>query len=217
MLKSPRTRFITAVVAIAVVGGGGLAAALVVPGPSAASPRLTTARHLRRAATIPSYHVPRVASTPVPPGTPPWITPCYKDSAAVPLKPCLAGGAARERQTQSQLLASPSGSEISEQQALLIAGGSRSANKHRPPEYAKLTTYLRAENLMGEPTPSNPYINPTTPVWIVTVIATVPLWSHPAPLSPAQKYPPVTSYTVILDAFNGQAVDLCEGCHSVGP
>lgn len=218
MFKSHKVKVLSGVAGAAIMASAGVVAALLVAGPSAAIQKSSGgSRHVPASGTTPPtpYRGVRVA---VPKGTPPWLVPCYEDSAAVPLKTCLAGGKARRAQQQAQFPSAQvsGGTEISEAQAFLIARNGSPLATASTPEYGQLTTYLHAENMMGEPSPSNPYIDPATPVWIVTVMAPAVDFSPPA-MSAASKVFTQKMFTEVIDAANGSVADYCGGCHSVGP
>lgn len=116
-------------------------------------------------------------------------------------------------EVQSAFPAAPAqgSSEISQVQAETVA---RSVAKTpltgvasvSAPVAALSTTYGNASNLLGDGT-GNLLVQSGTPVWVVTVHA--PMSTDGSPSTPPRIEP---AYTVILDAVNGQAIDLCIGC-----
>ncbi len=82
----------------------------------------------------------------------------------------------------------------------------------QPSSAAQFTTYSTAAVAMGESSQANPYVDPSTPVWLVTVHATPSVLPSP-PTGGAIAAP--TVYSEILDAINGNVIDFCGGCDSV--
>lgn len=157
----------------------------------------------------------RVEGSSVPAGTPSYLLPCYEDSAAINQQPCIAAGEARASQVASQYPSSLSdgASYLTAAQAEqdAIDGGALDPGA-QPSSAAQFTTYSTAAVAMGESSQANPYVDPSTPVWLVTVHATPSVLPSP-PTGGAIAAP--TVYSEILDAINGNVIDFCGGCDSV--
>lgn len=133
---------------------------------------------------------------PCPPSLPPGTT-CHPQAIA-------AARANAESQNQKNWPAQSS-TYLSESDAIASGRrwrpGSSGATAH-----ARRMTYAQAAALIGES--PNPTVDPDTNVWVVTVDASPGNgWYRPIP---GQASP--SSYTVIMDAANGRAIDLCSPC-----
>jgi hypothetical protein len=118
-----------------------------------------------------------------------------------------------EKPDTAQWPATPASSRsyLDAQAAASEASLGRAAPPSQPVIEAE-TTYAEASRLLGGGGP-NPYVLPSTPVWIVTV----PLpWPEVSVLQRGGGGPSATPkespYTIILDASNGAAIDSCSGC-----
>jgi len=145
---------------------------------------------------------------PVPPGEP--APPCKNGLAEVP--------------PASPSLWPSSGTAISQGDAITNARRVGSSAAATAPAYAEQTTYGAAAALIGEA--PNPSLALSTSVWVVTVDASpgggAISWTSPVPEGQSQSSyvpppePTFSSYTLILDAFNGTPIDVCAGCASLG-
>jgi hypothetical protein len=145
---------------------------------------------------------------PTPPGEPP--PPCKNGLAEVP--------------PASQSLWPSSGTAISQGDAITDARRVGSSAAATATAYAEQTTYGAAAALIGEA--PNPSLALSTSVWVVTVDASPAggaiSWTSPVPKGQSQSSytpppePTFSTYTLILDAFNGTPIDVCAGCASLG-
>lgn len=82
--------------------------------------------------------------------------------------------------------------------------------------YAYRTTYAGAGQLMEA---TNPFVTPSTPVWVVTQQWSGPLMTRtddPVGLRPPPaNWTPPTVSTVIIDGVSGKPIDSCVGCDIV--
>lgn len=133
---------------------------------------------------------------PCPPSLPPGAT-CDPQAIA-------AARASAESQNQKSWPAQSS-TYLSESEA--IASGRRwSPGSSGAAAHGRRMTYAQAAALIGES--PNPSVAPDTTVWVVTVDASPGSgWYRPIP-----GQAPPSSYTVIMDAANGRAIDLCSPC-----
>jgi len=79
--------------------------------------------------------------------------------------------------------------------------------------YETQTTYGGAGAYMEA---TNPFVSPSTPVWVVTTHWTQPIVNARMGLHPSGPSSWSTT-TVILDAVSGRPIDQCEGCTVVQP
>lgn len=163
---------------------------------------LSSSSSPRRALADSSSSTASIPCPPTPPGQP--APACQNGSAVV-----LPAPASQWPTTGTQIA---EGTAVA---AARRAGGSAAASA---PAYAQVMTYQAAANLIGES--ANPSLDPLTSVWVVTVDAPLNTYSWTAPVpqgqSPESYVPPsqptYSTYTMILDAFNGAGIDVCTPC-----
>jgi glucose/arabinose dehydrogenase len=102
---------------------------------------------------------------------------------------------------------------LTQETAIAIARRAGTSAAQAAPAQALFTTYTSAAALVGASV--NPNLASTTEVWVVTVDAPINLGRVSEPSVPlgANPSPSIgSSYTVILDATNGQPIALCSPC-----
>lgn len=139
---------------------------------------------------------PTTTLPPCPPNLPPGVT-CDPQAIA-------AARASAQSQAQENWPAQSS-TYLSESQAEAAAETWNPASSGYP-AHGQQMTYGQAAALVGES--PNPSVNPDTNVWVVTVDA--PPGDGWYRQIPGEASP--SSYTVILDAANGSAIDICSPC-----
>jgi len=149
---------------------------------------------------------PPSAAIPCPPTPPGQPAPACKDGLAI-VPPASAS------------MWPTSGTVISESAAITLARDGGSSPAATAPAYAEQTTYRAAAALVGEvPQPS---LDPSTAVWVITVDAAPRnSLSYTTPVPQGQSQPDYTpppqptysSYTFIIDAYNGAPIDVCAPC-----
>jgi hypothetical protein len=107
----------------------------------------------------------------------------------------------------------PGQSDLTQDQAISDAEqGTATASSLSAPPTAQLTTYGDAASMLGES--ATPAISPSLSVWIVSLSGAINTVGVPLP--PGVSPQPATSFTVILDAANGNWIDKCYDCSVSG-
>lgn len=141
----------------------------------------------------------------------PWLEGCYAHPDIIDPAPCVADAMKGANATRSQFPATVPAGQTAPSEAV-IENIARSANGAPASAAARAMAmpYDQAVKALGEGL-GRPGLDPTLPVWLVTVDAPADQVSR----APGDTHAAPAVYSEIVDAANGAIIDYCAGCDSV--